>query len=135
MKGLYAWVGFKSVAIPFTPADRAGGVSSFSFKNLTKLALSGLTAFSTLPLRVWTFVGTFVSLAAIAYGLFVALETIIYGNPVGGWPTLTVGLMLFSGIQLLSIGILGEYIGRIFNEVKRRPIYIVAEDQGGSELD
>ena len=135
MKGLYAWVGFKSVAIPFTPADRAGGVSSFSFKSLTKLALSGLTAFSTLPLRVWTFVGTFISLAAIAYGLFVAIETMIYGNPVGGWPTLTVGLMLFSGIQLLSIGILGEYIGRIFNEVKRRPLYIVAEDQGSSEID
>jgi glycosyltransferase involved in cell wall biosynthesis len=128
MKGLYAWVGFKSIALPFVPADRAGGVSSFSLKNLSKLALSGLTAFSTLPLRMWTIIGAFISLASILYGIYVALDTLINGNPVGGWPTLAVALMLFSGVQLLSIGILGEYIGRIFNEVKQRPLYIIAED-------
>ena len=119
MKGLYAWVGFKSIALPFIPADRAGGISSFSLKNLSKLALSGLTAFSTLPLRMWTIIGAFISLASILYGIYVALDTVINGNPVGGWPTLAVALMLFSGVQLLSIGILGEYIGRIFNEVKQ----------------
>lgn len=134
MKGLYAWVGFKSVALPFIPADRFGGVSSFSIKNLAKLAISGLTAFSTLPLQMWTLIGGFISLTAIAYGIYVAIDTLINGSTVGGWPTLTVALMLFSGIQLLSIGILGEYIGRIFNEVKRRPLYLVAEDHDNSQL-
>lgn len=133
MKGLYAWVGFKSIALPFVPADRAGGISSFSLKNLSKLALSGLTAFSTLPLRMWTIIGAFISLASILYGIYVALDTVINGNPVGGWPTLAVALMLFSGVQLLSIGILGEYIGRIFNEVKQRPLYIIAEDHDHSQ--
>lgn len=128
MKGLYAWVGFKSIALPFVPADRIGGISSFSLTNLSKLALSGLTAFSTLPLRMWTIIGAFISLVSIFYGIYVALDTLINGNPVGGWPTLAVALMLFSGVQLLSIGILGEYIGRIFNEVKQRPLYIIAED-------
>lgn len=134
MKGLYAWVGFKSVGLPFIPADRYSGVSSFKFSSLLKLALSGITAFSTLPLRLWTFVGAFVSILAIAYGIYVALDTLLYGNPVGGWPTITVALMLFSGVQLLSIGILGEYIGRIFNEVKQRPLYVVAKDNDNSAL-
>jgi hypothetical protein len=94
----------------------------FSIKNLVKLALSGLTSSSTLPLRVWTFIGVFISFIAIAYGVYVVFDTLTNGNPTSGWPTLTVALMLFSGIQLLSIGILGEYIGRTFTEVKQRPL-------------
>ncbi|MEI7532299.1 MAG: glycosyltransferase family 2 protein [Betaproteobacteria bacterium] len=135
MKGLYAWVGFKSVALPFIPANRIGGVSSFKLTNLIGLALSGVTAFSTLPLRVWTVIGGLVSMIAIGYGLYVVIDTLVNGNPVGGWPTLTVALMLFSGIQLLSIGILGEYIGRIFNEVKQRPLYLIDEDYDNSKVD
>ena len=115
MKGLYAWVGFKSIAMPFIP--------------------SGLTSFSTLPLRVWTFIGVFISFVAIAYGIYVVFDTLINGNPTSGWPTLTVALMLFSGVQLLSIGILGEYIGRIFTEVKQRPLYLVSKDHDNSQLD
>jgi glycosyltransferase involved in cell wall biosynthesis len=135
MKGLYAWVGFKSVGLPFVPADRFSGVSSFKITSLIKLALSGITAFSTLPLRLWTFIGSFISLVAISYGIYVAFDTLINGNPVGGWPTITVALMLFSGVQLLSIGILGEYIGRIFDEVKQRPLYLVDKDHDNSSLD
>lgn len=135
MKGLYAWVGFKSIGLPFVPADRFSGESSFKLTSLIKLALSGITAFSTLPLRLWTFIGGFISLVAISYGIYVVFETLIYGNPVGGWPTITVALMLFSGVQLLSIGILGEYIGRIFDEVKQRPLYLIAKDYDNSSLD
>jgi glycosyltransferase involved in cell wall biosynthesis len=129
MKGLYAWVGFKAIALPFVPNDREGGVSSFSARNLSKLALSGITSFSVFPLHIWTFVGAIISLLAIAYGIYVGVATIVYGNAVSGWPTLTVALMFFSGVQLFSVGILGEYIGRIFGEVKQRPLYIVADDQ------
>lgn len=128
MKGLYAWVGFKSCALPFTPNDRHTGVSNFGFNRLSKLALSGLTSFSTLPLQLWIIVGSLISLLAVVYGFYVAIDTLIYGNSVSGWPTLTVALMLFSGVQLLSIGVLGEYIGRIFNEVKQRPLYVISED-------
>jgi glycosyltransferase involved in cell wall biosynthesis len=135
MKGLYAWVGFKSVAIPFVPADRLSGTSSFRLRNLIKLALSGLTSFSTLPLRVWTIVGVLISMAAITYGIYVVFDTLINGNPTSGWPTITVALMLFSGVQLLSIGILGEYIGRIFTEVKQRPLYLISKDHDNSQLD
>lgn len=135
MKGLYAWVGFKSIAIPFVPADRLSGNSSFRLSNLIKLGLSGVTSFSTLPLRVWTFVGVIISVVAIAYGLFVVFDTLINGNPTNGWPTITVALMLFSGVQLLSIGVLGEYIGRIFTEVKQRPLYLISKDHDNSQLD
>jgi glycosyltransferase involved in cell wall biosynthesis len=135
MKGLYAWVGFRSIAIPFIPADRLSGASSFRLRNLIQLALSGLTSFSTLPLRVWTFIGAIISFLAIAYGVFVIIDTMVNGNPTNGWPTITVALMLFSGVQLLSIGILGEYIGRIFTEVKQRPLYLVAKDNDNSQLD
>ena len=128
MKGLYAWVGFNSVALPFVPHARATGVSSFGLKNLGRLALSGLTAFTTLPLRIWSAVGAVISIVAILYALYVTIETVCFGNPTAGWSTLAVGVMFFSGVQLISIGILGEYIGRIYEEVKRRPLYLVGQD-------
>ncbi|MES2298372.1 MAG: glycosyltransferase family 2 protein [Pseudomonadota bacterium] len=128
MKGLYAWVGFKSVALPFVPLERATGQSSFSFRSLQKLALAGLTAFTTLPLRIWSGVGAMISLLALLYAAWVAISTILFGNPTPGWATLTVGLMFFSGVQLFSIGILGEYLGRVYEEVKHRPLYMIADD-------
>ena len=128
MKGLYAWVGFKSVALPFVPLERASGLSSFGLRSLSKLALAGVTAFTTLPLRIWSAVGAAISLAALLYALWVAVETLLFGNPTPGWATLTVGLMFFSGVQLFSIGVLGEYLGRVYEEVKRRPLYLVSED-------
>ena len=134
MKGLYAWVGFKAAALPFVPHDRAGGQTSFSMRRLGSLALLGMTSFTTLPLRFWGVAGACLSVLAIVYGLWIALETLLFGNPVGGWPTLAASVLLFSGVQLLSIGILGEYIGRIYDEVKGRPIYLLAHDEDHSPL-
>ncbi|WP_338849317.1 glycosyltransferase family 2 protein [Massilia sp. W12] len=134
MKGLYAWVGFKSVALPFVPEERASGQSSFSMRGLARLAVSGLTAFTTLPLRFWSAAGAMVSIGAILYGAYVALETLIWGNPVPGWATLVCGLMFFSGVQLLSIGVLGEYLGRVYEEVKKRPLYLVGRDYDHAQL-
>lgn len=128
MKGLYAWVGFKSIAIPFELRDRPSGQSTFSTSRLIKLGMAGLTSFSAAPLQLWIGIGALISFLALVYGAYVIVDTVVYGNAVSGWPTLTVALMLFSGIQLLSIGILGEYIGRIFTEVKQRPLYVIAED-------
>lgn len=129
MKGLYAWVGFKSIAIPYEPKIRHAGNSSFNLKKLSRLALSGLTSFTTIPLQLWVIIGTTISLLSLIYGVYLAIDTFIYGNSVNGWPTLAVAIMLFSGIQLLSIGVLGEYIGRIFTEVKCRPLYIIADEK------
>ncbi len=135
LKGLYAWVGFRTQFVPYTPAARAQGKSSFSMTRLLGLAITGLTAFSTLPLRIWGGVGALVALTAMGYGAWIAIEHLLYGNPVPGWPTVVVGLMFFSGVQLLSIGILGEYIGRIFDEVKRRPVYLLRETAGVGRID
>ena len=128
MKGLYAWVGFKSIAIPFELRDRPSGQTTFSTGRLIKLGMAGLTSFSAAPLQFWIGIGALISFLALVYGAYVIVDTAVYGNAVSGWPTLTVALMLFSGIQLLSIGILGEYIGRIFTEVKQRPLYVITED-------
>lgn len=126
MKGLYNWVGFTRKAVETHTNDRRGGKSSFNLWRLLGLGLTGLTAFSNVPLRVWTLIGSTISLASIAYALFVLLDTLLFGNDLNGWPTLTVGIMFLGGVQLLSIGVLGEYIGRIFTEVKQRPAYFIS---------
>jgi len=135
LKGLYAWVGFRTTFIPYTPAPRAQGQTRFSMARLLALALTGVTAFSTLPLRLWSGLGAAVALAALAYGAFIVIEHWLHGHPVPGWPTVVVGLMFFSGVQLLSIGILGEYIGRIFEEVKRRPLYLLRQSAGRGHIE
>ncbi len=134
MKGLYAWVGFRTVAIPYTPPARQDGVSRFSFRRLVGLALTGLTSFSTLPLRFWSVFGVVVALFALGYGGFVAIDHLIDKDPVPGWATIVVGLMFFSGVQLISIGVLGEYLGRVYEEVKQRPRYVVDEHIDHSPL-
>lgn len=128
MKGLYAWVGFSSIALPFVPADRATGVSSFNYRSLGRLAMAGVTAFTTLPLKIWSMVGFVISIIAILYAFWIAGESLLFGNDVPGWSTLAAGLMFFSGVQLISIGVLGEYLGRVYDEVKKRPLYVVAHD-------
>lgn len=134
MKGLYAWVGFKTVALPFVPGHRMSGQTSFTLRRLSALALLGLTSFTTLPLRVWSVMGFGVALAALAYGAWITLRTLLFGADVAGWSTLAAGIMLFSGVQLMSIGILGEYIGRIYEKVKQRPRYLIARDEDRSPL-
>ena len=134
LKGLYAWVGFRTQFITYTPAPRASGQTSFSPLRLLALALTGVTAFSTLPLRLWGGLGVLVAAFSLAYGVWIVIDHFLNGNPVPGWPTVVAGLMFFSGVQLLSIGILGEYIGRIFDEVKRRPLYVLRQASGSGRL-
>lgn len=132
MKGLYAWVGFTTEGIVFTAAQRAGGRSSFGFGSLGSLALDGLTAFTSWPLRMASIAGLGISMLAFSYGSWIIFERLFIGQPVPGFATLATAIMFFSGIQLLSIGLLGEYISRIFLEVKGRPLYLIAEEQDGS---
>ena len=131
-KGLYAWIGFRSVGVPFTVEERRFGTTKWSFRKLFRFAFDGITSFSTVPLRVWTYLGGVVSFLAIAAAIFFALRTAFFGSDVPGYPSLIVSVMFFSGIQLLSLGIIGEYVGRIFAEVKRRPLYVVAETVGAT---
>ncbi|MEY2891392.1 MAG: hypothetical protein RJA98_1300 [Pseudomonadota bacterium] len=130
MKGLYAWVGFNAVALPYVPAARASGCSHFSPLRLIRLSMDGLTAFTTWPLRAVSALGFVLALAALIYGLDLTISYLLWGHEISGWTTLAVSLMLFSGIQLLSLGVVGEYVGRIFEEVKGRPLYIVKQRLG-----
>lgn len=135
MKGLYAWVGYRSRPIEFVPPPRAAGRSGFGMRALISLAASGITAFSNLPLRVASGLGTLLAVLAMGYGAWVVVDYFINGAAVAGWATIVVGLMFFSGVQLLFIGVLGEYLGRVYEEVKQRPRYIVARRFGASQLD
>jgi polyisoprenyl-phosphate glycosyltransferase len=130
MKGLYAWVGFDAVAIPYTPEPRAHGRSHFSALRLLHLSFDGLTAFTTWPLRAVSVGGFMLALLGFVYGAWLSISYLLYGNEVGGWTTIVVSLMLLSGIQLIAIGVAGEYIGRIFEEVKARPLFIVKRELG-----
>ena len=131
MKGLYTWVGFETVWLEYQAQPREHGESRFGWKGLFRLGLTGFTAFSVTPLRLVSGMGLAVSAAAIVYGLYLVGEH-FSGRQVPGWATLAVGMMVLSGVQLLSLGVIAEYLGRVFNEVKQRPMYIVAEHVGTS---
>ena len=124
-KGLYAWVGFKSIGIEFQVNPRKKGKSTFSLKKLTELAITGITSFSNVPLRIWGLVGLCIASIAFSYALIIVIKTIIYGVDLPGYASLMIAIMFLGGIQLFSIGILGEYIAKIFTEVKQRPNYII----------
>ena len=130
MKGLYAWVGFNAIAVPYTPAPRLYGHSHFNPLRLIGLSLDGLTAFTTWPLRAVSAAGSVLALLAFVYGAYLMLSYILYGHLVSGWTTIVVSLMGFAGIQLISVGVVGEYVGRIFEEVKARPLYVVKRELG-----
>ncbi len=130
MKGLYAWVGFDAVAIPYAPEPRAHGRSRFNALQLLRLSFDGLTAFTTWPLRAVSVGGFVLALLGFLYGSYLSFSYLLYGHSVSGWTTIVVSLLLFSGIQMISIGIAGEYIGRIFEEVKARPLFVVKRDLG-----
>jgi glycosyltransferase involved in cell wall biosynthesis len=131
-KGLYAWIGFKSTGVPFAVEERQHGTTKFSFRKLFRFAFDGITSFTTVPLRVWTYLGGLVSVGAIGTAVYFAIRTLVFGTDLPGFPSLIVSVMFFSGVQLMSLGIIGEYVGRIFAEVKRRPLYVVAERLGGA---
>ena len=126
-KGMYSWIGFKKKEVEFDRGDRIAGKSSWNYRQLFSLAIDGITSFSNLPLRISTVIGCLVSLLAFIYMLFVYVKALVWGDPVRGYPSMVMLILFLGGIQLLSLGIIGEYIGRIYNETKNRPDYIVRE--------
>lgn len=124
-KGMFSWIGFNKKEIVFDRKDRVAGESKWCFRSLFDLAVEGITSFTTTPLRFATFVGSLIAILSVLAGLFYLLKTMIFGDQVRGFTTLIVFISFLGGIQLVAIGILGEYIGRIFNEVKHRPVYIL----------
>ena len=125
MKGLMAWPGFRTEAIEFERPHRAAGKTSWNYWRLWNFALDGITSFSTVPLRLWLYVGAGISLFSFLYAAFIVVHAFVAGRDVPGYPSLMVAVMFFGGIQLVSIGLVGEYVGRIFLEIKGRPIYII----------
>ena len=125
MKGLYAWVGYPQKAVPYQPDMRFAGKTKWNFWHLWNFAIEGVTSFSTLPLKVATYLGFLSAAAAFCYGLFILVNTLLYGNPVKGFPSVIVVILFLGGIQMMFIGIIGEYIGRMFDETKNRPLYFI----------
>lgn len=126
-KGMYAWIGFRKKEILCEQQERKAGVSKWSFYTLLDLAIDGMTSFAFSPLRITSFLGFVISIAAFIYMIIIIAKTLIWGEPVAGYPSLMTIVLFLGGIQLLSLGVIGEYLGRIFNETKNRPTYIARE--------
>ena len=126
-KGIFAWVGFKTKYLEYENVERVAGETKWSFWKLFRYAIDGIVGFTTLPLRLATFAGTFVSAFGFCYMIFIALKALIFGDPVAGFPSLIVIITLLGGIQLIMLGIIGEYLARTYMETKRRPVYIIKE--------
>jgi glycosyltransferase involved in cell wall biosynthesis len=133
-KGLYAWVGHSALGVPFEVAERAHGQSRYSYPKLFRFAFDGISSFSTVPLKIATYTGLVIALCAAFAALYFAVRTLLFGTDLPGFPSLIVSIMFFSGIQMISLGLIGEYVGRIFAEVKRRPLYIVGEHIGTAPI-
>jgi len=129
-KGLFAWVGFRSIGVPYEVATRGEGVSRWRWRQLMRFALDGLVSFTTIPLRVWSYLGLFVSACAFLFALYILVESLVFGINAPGFPTLIISIMFFSGIQLISLGVIGEYLGRVYEEVKGRPLFVVSREIG-----
>lgn len=127
MKGLFAWIGFKQKAVLYERDSRYAGQSKWNYWRLWNFALEGITSFTIAPLKISTYLGTITALSAFGYGIYMVIETLLHGNEVPGYPSLIVIILMLGGIQLVAIGILGEYLGRIFNETKQRPLYFINE--------
>jgi glycosyltransferase involved in cell wall biosynthesis len=127
MKGLFAWSGFRQTAVEYDRAERAVGTTKFNYWKLWTLAIDGITSASTAPLRVWSYIGALIALFALFYAVFLLVRTLLFGVDVAGYPSMMVAILFLGGVQLLSLGVLGEYVGRILVETKHRPIYIVRE--------
>ncbi len=125
MKGLFGWLGFKQTEVPYERRPRSGGQTKWNYWNLWNFGLEGIFSFSTFPLRIWTYLGAFCTLFAIVYLLFILIRTLIYGPDIPGYPSLITVMLFFSGLNMMGLGILGEYLGRVFIEVKQRPLYLV----------
>lgn len=130
MKGLFAWLGFRQAVIPYIRASRATGKSKWKFWKLWNFAIEGLVSFTSVPLKIWSYLGMLISLLSILYIVFILLQVLIFGIDVPGYASIFVALLFFSGLNMIGLGILGEYVSRIFIEVKQRPLYIVREYVG-----
>ena len=130
MKGLFAWSGFRQAAVEYERAPRSIGETKFRYWKLWTLALDGLTSASTMPLRVWSYIGVVIAFFSLLYAVYVAVKTVFLGSDVAGYPSLMVAILFFGGLQLISLGVLGEYVGRILIETKRRPLYVVRKKIG-----
>jgi glycosyltransferase involved in cell wall biosynthesis len=131
MKGLFAWIGFRTATVDYARAARASGASKFSGWRLWNLALEGITSFSTVPLRIWTYIGALGAALTFLYAVFIILRTLILGIDVPGYASLLAAVLFIGSLQLLSVGLLGEYIGRVYLETKQRPVYVVRREFGG----
>lgn len=129
MKGILSWVGGRTDVVEYARAERIAGKSKFNGWKLWNLALEGITSFSTFPLRMWTYIGLIVAGLAFIYGAWMIVDTLAFGNSVSGYPSLLVSILFLGGVQLIGIGVLGEYIGRIYIETKRRPKYLIKRNQ------
>jgi glycosyltransferase involved in cell wall biosynthesis len=125
MKGLFAWVGFPTLAVPYDRAARHAGTSKWGYWKLWNLALEGITSFTVMPLKVATYLGLVVALISVGYAGVIVAKTLFLGNPVAGYPSLVTIVLFLGGVQLMTLGVMGEYLGRIFNETKNRPLYFV----------
>jgi len=135
MKGLFAWVGFRTVMVDYVANDRAFGRTKFSGWKLWNFALEGITSFSTVPLRIWSYLGAVGMLLTVLYALYTTVKTLLFGVDVPGYASLMVAIVFFGCVQLIGIGILGEYVGRMYMETKGRPIYIVRKTYGSGPHD
>jgi glycosyltransferase involved in cell wall biosynthesis len=126
-KGLASWIGFRQLRVDYEPAERTHGATTWNYKSLLGLSVEGLTSFSVAPLRVASLLGVLLALSALLFGGWMIIETFVYERNVPGYPSLIVGIMVIGGVQLLMIGVMGEYIGKILSEIKARPVYFVAE--------
>lgn len=134
MKGLFAWLGYKTATIRFTREERVAGETTWKYWKLWNFALEGIVSFSSLPLRIWSYLGVFTSIIALIYMLITVMKTLILGVDVPGYASLMVVFLFFSGINLICMGIIGEYLSRIFVEVKQRPLYLVRESHGIKQI-
>ncbi len=133
MKGLFAWSGFRQAAVEYDRGVRSAGETKFRYWRLWTLALDGLTSASTMPLRIWSYIGVVIAMFSLIYAVFVVVKTVFLGIGVPGYPSLMVAVLFFGGLQLLSLGVLGEYVGRILIETKQRPLYVVRDRVGIEE--
>jgi hypothetical protein len=130
MKGLFAWAGFKQAAVEYDRVEREHGRTKFNYWKLWTLAIDGITSASTVPLRIWSYVGAIVAMFALGYAGFIAVRTLAFGIKLPGYASIMVSVLFLGGVQLISLGVLGEYVGRILTEAKQRPLYVVREAIG-----
>ena len=130
MKGLFSWVGDKSAAVPYERPPRVAGETKFNYWKLWNFALDGITSFSTAPLRIWTYIGGSVALVALLYTAMIFIRTLFFGTDVPGYASLMVVILVLGAVQLISLGVIGEYLGRLYLEVKQRPIYLLQAAEG-----